>query len=70
MAELQKRMDEKTANIQTFGPFSERDYYDRDCDIFYDDLATQQRRAEEELNRSIKSHNPHANVSAKNHMGE
>ncbi|XP_067943240.1 cytosolic carboxypeptidase 2-like isoform X2 [Watersipora subatra] len=68
MAELQKRMDEKTASVQTLGPFSEREYFDKDCDIFYDDLALQHRQAEDEITRTIRSHNPHTNVNAKNHM--
>lgn len=70
MAELQKRMDEKTPSMQTFGPFCERDYFDRDCDIFYDEFSRQRQYVEGELSKSIKSHNPQANVSAKNHMGK
>ena len=74
MAELQKRMEEKTARAQTFGPFSEREFYgDREAfsgvDHLYEDLEAQQRQAEEEYNRSMKTYNPHNFTREKNHMG-
>lgn len=74
MAELQKRMEEKTARTHTFGPFSERDYFsDRDTlsgvNRYYDDLEAEQKQAEEDYNRSLKTFNPHNFVKEKNHMG-
>jgi len=73
MAELQKRMEEKTARSASFGPFCEREYFDSNCDIFYEDLVSQHKQAEDELNKNLKAnlkaHQPYANVNEKNHMG-